>query len=293
MNHALYVAVIAMVLTACNSGESKQQFTGDSTLAAEIPAAQNTTKPEDGFVNNQASQIKTPNSASPQNTHDNWDKKIIKTAEVTIELKDYTAYNQKLHTGLKAYGAYIANEEQSSSPERIVNDITIKVPVDQFENLMNSFSGDGITLLQKKINSQDVTEEMVDTRSRIEARKQVRERYLGLLKQAKNMKEILEVQKEINSIQEDIESASGRVGYLGHQSAYSTVHLQYFQYLNGIPPQETSGFIAQVKEGFNNGVKALGALFVLLVSVWPLLLAVLLVLVWLRRRKQPGNKPVL
>jgi hypothetical protein len=52
---------------------------------------------------------------------------------------------------------------------------------------------------------------VVDTRSRMEAKKQMRDRYLELLKQARNMKEILEVQQVINSIQEDIESGSGRV----------------------------------------------------------------------------------
>jgi hypothetical protein len=49
------------------------------------------------------------------------------------------------------------------------------------------------------------------------------------------MKEILQVQQEINSIQEQMESASGRINYLSHQSAYSTIHLQYFQYLVPYP----------------------------------------------------------
>ena len=64
-----------------------------------------------------------------------------------------------------------------------------------------------------KISTEDVTGEVVDTRARMEAKKQMRDRYLALLKQARNMKEILEVQTEINTIQEDIESASGRVGF--------------------------------------------------------------------------------
>jgi hypothetical protein len=289
MKHVLsYMAVIAMLLISCNNGGSeKSGVDRDTALAAEMPGDQNKSRYEDGLSDQHQPppQVKTTKFTPPQIVQDNWDKKIIKTAEVTLELKDYASYNQKLHAGLK--------EEQAASPERIGNEITIKVPVDQFENLMNSFSGEGVTLLQKKINSEDVSEEVVDTRSRMEARKQVRDRYLDLLKQARNMKEILEVQKEINAIQEDIESAAGRVGYLNHHAAYSTIHLQYFQYLNGVPPPQPSGFIVQLKEGFNSGIRALGNLLVLLVSIWPLLLGALLVWALIRRRRQPGNKPVL
>ena len=58
----------------------------------------------------------------------------------------------------------------------------------------------------------------VDTRSRLEAKKQVRLRYLDFLKEAKNVEEILNVQSQINGIQEDIEAASGRLDYLNHAS---------------------------------------------------------------------------
>jgi len=54
---------------------------------------------------------------------------------------------------------------------------------------------------------------MADTRSRLETKKEVRERYLDLLKQARNMKDILAVQNEINDIQEQMEGAAGRTGH--------------------------------------------------------------------------------
>ncbi len=294
MKHMIYMAVIAMLLSACNSGARQQAEAKDTALAAYIPGDQNKAESPDGLYDKQLPPpVKISQFTPPQVTHADWDKKIIRTAEITLELKDYASYNQRLHEGLKAYGAYIVSEEQASSTERIANEVTIRVPVGQFDKLVSSFSGEGISLLQKKIHAEDVTAEAIDTRSRMESRKQVRDRYLQLLQQARNMKEVLEMQKEINSIQEDIESAAGRVGYLDHQSAYSTIHLSYFQYLHGATPQEGMGLAAQLKESFYSGIRALGNLLVLLVSIWPLLLAVLLVIRWMRRSKQPaGNKPL-
>lgn len=280
----MYMAVIAVLILSCNTGQPKNEknITADMALSpAEKPmygSAVDTTK----------AAFEPPQTKHTSATED-WDKKIIKTAEVTLELKDYSGYNQTLHKGLKAYGAYIAAEEQNLSDDRNSNNVTIKVPVEQFENLMNSFSGDGIKVLQKKISSEDVTGEVVDTRSRMEAKKQMRDRYLELLKQAKNMKEVLEVQNEINSIQEDIEAGSGRVSYLTHQSAYSTIHLQYFQYLNPANRvKEPSGFLLSLKESFKDGLHILSGLLILLVSIWPLILGVIIVFLFVWKKKKPN-----
>jgi hypothetical protein len=215
-----------------------------------------------------------------------WEKKIIKDATVRLELKDYKSYDKNLHSGLKRFGAYISDEQQTESESRIENSISIKVPVDKFEDLMNSLPAEGVKVLEKRITTQDVTGEVVDTKSRIEAKKQVRERYLALLKQANKMKDVLEVQAEINSIQEDIEAGTGRVNYLVHQAAYSTIHVTYFQYLNGrVQEDETPTFFTKLKEAFANGTSIVSGFILLLITFWPILLSGLFVWFVIKKRK--------
>lgn len=271
----LFIPLLAGLLLSCNSGADKERL-----AASEKKEGQNnmdTTRTVFEFEN-------TPQKTKA--TYEDWDRKIIKNAEVNLELKDYTSYNQALHRDLKKYGAYIATETQGLSEGRSANNLTIKVPVEQFENLMNSFTGEGITVLYKKISSEDVTGEVVDTKARMQAKKQTRDRYLDLLKQAKNMKEILEVQQEINATQEEIESASGRVNYLTHQSLYSTIHLNYFQYAN--PNDLTNnqpGYLVKLKESFNLGIGIIANLFIFMVTIWPLIL-ISLVAVWLWKKQK-------
>ena len=119
------------------------------------------------------------------------DKKIIKTANVTLELTNYNAYNTSIHQNLKRYGAYVAGEEQTENEGKIENNLSIKVPVVQFEALMNILPGEGVKVLEKRISTEDVTGEVVDTKARMDAKKQVRARYMDFLKQAKNMEEII------------------------------------------------------------------------------------------------------
>ena len=140
--------------------------------------------------------------------------------------------------------------------------------------------------MEKKITSEDVTTEIVDTKSRMEAKKRIRERYMDLLKQAKNMEEILQVQGEIDGIQEDVEGAAGRIAYLGHSAAYSTIHLTFYQVLNPTAGNIADpSYLSRIAESFKSGSKWFGELFIGLVALWPLWVAILVLWMLIRRYK--------
>lgn len=234
---------------------------------------------------------KNPNNLSPKQI--DWDKKIVKTASLNAEVKDYKTFSQKLSEKVKRYSGYISQEEQSQSDYQIQNSVVIKVPVDQFEDAINDLTKDVSKLNDKHISSEDVTTQLVDGKSRLEAKKQVRLRYLDLLKQAKNMEEILTVQKEINDIQEDIELVNGRINTLNHASAMSTINLTYFQIIDAnakADNEKQESFLNKVKEAFENGWYWIGELFVGLISIWPLLIAIGLGIWILQKRRVSTTK---
>jgi len=208
--------------------------------------------------------------------HTDWDKKIIKTAIVQLEVKDFKKYNETIHNSVRQYGGYISQEEQNLTDEKSETVLILKVPVDQFESLMNALPVGDVKVIQRKITSEDVTGEVIDTRSRLEAKKQVRLKYLNFLKASKNMEEVLQVQSEINNMQEEIEAAAGRVEYLSHQSAYSTINLTFYQPAVGFKPTDVSpAFFARVGNAFKSGAEWLIELLVAMISIWPLWLIVI------------------
>lgn len=215
-----------------------------------------------------------------------WDKKIIKTADLDFEVKDYKAYYSSLREQVKNLGGYLAQEEQQQNDYKIENTLVIKVPVDQFDNAVNQLSEKAERINIRKVSSQDVTAEYVDIRSRIESKKQVRQRYMDLLKQARNMEEILNVQSEINGIQEDIESATGRIGFLGHSSSYSTINLSYYQVLNpSAKAGDSPGFGTKLSSAFQSGWNWIKELFIVFVSIWPLLFVIFIVVILYKRAR--------
>jgi hypothetical protein len=297
---AALVIVTACALHACNARNEAASEQQEITLANVEKEAATAFKPVDagsGPVANGLFEQKELNTFSdsagtpgdkqqpPQQkrttaggviaVRENWDRKIIKTADIRAEVKDNQAFYANLREKVSAIGGYIASEEQKQNDYSIENDLVIKVPVDQFDNALAGLNTGIISLLEKKVRSQDVTAEMVDTRSRLETKKKVRQRYGELLTHAKNVEEMFTVEKEINQIQEDIEAADGRLTYLGHSAAYSTINYTYFQVLNAsMKDKDDPGFMTKLKEAFSTGWSWVSGLFLGLISVWPVWLLI-------------------
>ena len=298
---AIAISLIGVVLS-CNNPFVKDQLETDNTKVEEISLAEMEAPQSPGQIrdqiekNYQSDTIQLPGQAQKilhgiknnQASTPDWDKKIIKNAFINIEVKDYKVFNTAIREKTRLLGGYIAMEEQGHSEYKIENVMTIKVPVDQFDNAVSEFTIGSEKLIEKKITSEDVTSQVVDTKSRLEAKKQIRIRYLDLLKLAKNMEEILNVQQEINGIQEDIESASGRLQYLGNASRYSTIHLTCFQVLD--PSAKNINelrFGTKLWTSFRNGWHWVGEVLIGIITIWPLFVIGFICWIIYRRTRAP------
>lgn len=213
-----------------------------------------------------------------------WDKKIIKTADLTLSVPEFANANKNVHQLVRQWGAYVASEEQVQDAEKKQISMTIKVPVAQFEELMVALAATPGEVETRKIESEDVSNQLVDTKLRLESKKQVRLKYLEFMKAGKNMDEVLKVQNEIDQMQEQIEAAEGRIKYLSTQSALSTIHLTIYQPLSGkIADPENPGFITRSFAAMASGASVVGDVFIGLMQLWPLWLLSFIGFIWYRK----------
>jgi hypothetical protein len=298
---AVFITVTLFFFSCQQAGQMKADTTTQNASAEKEIASSNygadfkavsdsigTADPAPPGQPQQTDKKKQPSQQQAAAPNPEWDKKIIKTASLQLEVKDFNAYYTSLREKIRSAGGYVAEEQQTASEYKKENSITIKVPVDQFDNAITLFTEGVQKIDERKITSQDVTAEYVDTRSRMEAKKHVRDRYTDLLKQAKNMEEILNVQGEINGIQEEIEAAAGRIQYLGHSASFSTIHLTYYQVLNAIAKNkedEKPSFGTKLSSAFKTGGNWMLDLLLGLVSIWPLFLFLFIGFVIFKRMK--------
>ena len=189
---------------------------------------------------------------------------------------------------VKAFSGYYANESFSNNDYESAYQLRIRIPCAGFEKFTDAVEkGEGRSVF-KSIDAQDVTSEFVDLETRLENKRNYLKRYNDLLKQAKSIKEILEIEEKIRALEEEIESTTGRLKYLADQVDYSTLELtitkqKEFKY----KPGKHEMFWERLKQSFSNGWSGLVELFLLLIKIWPLwLIGATVFFVWRKRKKK-------
>ena len=217
-------------------------------------------------------------------------KKIIKDGRVGLKVKDLDKAKLQLDSLVKKYDAYYANESFSNSHYRSAYNLKIRIPSIRFSAFIAGVDNAKVELMFKDINARDVSEEYYDLKTRLGNKRLYLSRYQDLLKKAKSIKDILEVEEKIRYLVEEIESVEGQIKYLDDQVGYSTLNLTISMEKDArFEPKKQDKFSERLKESLANGWFGIVTFFLFLVKIWPMwIVGFILIIVWRRykRRKQ-------
>ncbi|MCL2693523.1 MAG: DUF4349 domain-containing protein, partial [Oscillospiraceae bacterium] len=145
-----------------------------------------------------------------------------------IESKDPSGLFGQITAFNRSLGGYeFMSEKQNFNGEWVVN-ATLKVPPDKLDTLM-SFVGENGQVINSRVESDDVTDDYFDMKTRVESRRRSLESYYSLLEKADSVDEILKLQRTIDGIIEDIEAFEGRLRVLDNLTDMATVTLYIAQ----------------------------------------------------------------
>jgi hypothetical protein len=218
------------------------------------------------------------------------ERKLIKTGRLEFITNNVEQTRGEVEKLCKQFNAYISSEDQDNYNRRLQFEQTIRVPAAQFDALMKAVEAIGEHTESRHITTQDVTEEYIDVEARLKTKKELEQRYLALLKQAKSVTDIVSIEGQISATRSEIESMQGRLNYLSSQVSYSTLTIVYYENI-GTDYGFGSKFLASLKNGWDN----LLLFIIALLNVWPFVL-IASVLVWLfirARRLRRKKKQIL
>ncbi len=220
-------------------------------------------------------------------------KKNIKSGGISFKSDDIDEDYQKVLALLPDYDAYVENENQTKSDQRINYELTIRVPSVKYDSLYDGLSNLAGRVEHKYTNVQDVTERYYDLQTRIKNKQALEQRYLDLLGKATELKDMLEIERQLNEVRTEVENLQGQFNYLSQQVSMSTLQLSFYEvlpytYQDGQRP----GFGNRILSALSNGWQGM-QLFVLgLVTIWPLyillalaVLTIMLIRKWWKKRK--------
>lgn len=202
---------------------------------------------------------------------------MIYTANIRLRVKAVDSSHRRILAVVRQYGGYIASDNTSSAGGRggyVRNEMTIRIAQKNFDAAFAAIEREAVYTEEKDVRADDVTKEFVDIEARLQSKRAAEEQYREILKRAGSIKDVLEVQKYLNDIREEIEAAQGRLQYLQNQVSYATINVVLYESDTNTdgPPEDT--FIARISSAIVNGWDGLLSLIVGVLAIWPVWLIV-------------------
>lgn len=243
----LWALLAVLGLSSCNAGSNQRK---NSAMAVE--------------TNNE-----TYSQPQMEKAEFTIERKIIKEGEISFETASLKNTESLITKIMKEAGGYTASDNIYSSEDRITHRMTIRVPADKFDQLLNNISESAEKLDRKTITALDVTEEYIDVEARIKTKKELENRYKELLVQAKTVEDLLSIEKEIGTLRTDIESIEGRLRYLEDRVSLSSLTIEFYQLTTS-----SFGFLSKVGGAFLTGWNWLLAFIIGIIHIWPFILLI-------------------
>lgn len=149
---------------------------------------------------------------------------LIRTGQALVQVDSLEPAIAALEALARRSGGYVGNTAFMGGQEnRRSAMLQIRVPSSRFHELQGGITSLG-KVLSFNVNVQDVGEEYTDATARLKSKRQVEDRLLDLLRtRTGRLADVIELERALQAVREEIEATEGRLRYLRNQVGLSTM----------------------------------------------------------------------
>jgi hypothetical protein len=154
-------------------------------------------------------------------------RRRIRTGELAVEVKSFEKAASEAGDIAESHGGYLVTSEASRDDEdRREGTLTIRVAPGQFSAAFSAVKSLG-EVQSEKIGTEDISKAYTDLQSRLQVKRQTERRLRDILQaRTGKLSEVLEVERELGRLAEEIEQMEGQRRYYDQQVALSSITVQ-------------------------------------------------------------------
>ncbi len=163
-----------------------------------------------------------PASPAPSGVADG--RKLVRNAQLELQVTSYQTAVERLTSLAAEEHGFVATQNSSKLPNgKLQGTIVIKVAPENLDRLLQKARDLG-ELKNQTVGTEDVTKNYLDTDARLRNAKRMEERLLEMLqKNTGKVSDLLQVEKELGRVREQIEKMQGELKYYDALVQYATV----------------------------------------------------------------------
>lgn len=207
-------------------------------------------------------------------------RKIIRNANLSIEVKDFNAAYGKINSMISGFGFIqqtniVKDKIYVNSEKRLITRgyIVIRVDKDKFEQIMNDVKGLGL-VVEENISSNDVTDKYFDIESRLRLLRYEESRLEEYLKKIEDPDTIFKTQSRLTDIRHEIEGLTGTLRKWNDLIDLSTITINITEEVpdSGKIPEDEKSYGQRLIDSLKGAVNFCGEILLILVQIIPVLI---------------------
>ena len=177
---------------------------------------------------------------------------VVRTAQLTLEVRDPAAATRGVRTAIAAAGGFVAEEQADPAGSWLV----LRVPAAGLDRLVDDLAAAG-TVLVRSGRVEDATAQVVDLDSRVASQQASVVRVRALLAQARSIGDVVTVEAELARREADLDALERRLAAVRDQVALATLTVELRAAPAPAPDAAPPGFGAGLGAGWA-GLRAVG-----------------------------------
>ncbi len=157
------------------------------------------------------------------------ERMIVRTGNLALVVNEVSDTIDRITVLTENYEGYVVSSNSWREGERLVGNITVRVPAERFAGAMRAFRDLAVEVMSESTSSRDVTEEYVDLEAKLKNLEASEAQLLKLMDKAEKVEDILDIQRELSRTRGEIEQTRGRMQYLERTSDTSLIELHLEQ----------------------------------------------------------------
>jgi hypothetical protein len=151
-------------------------------------------------------------------------RKLIRTGQMTLVVDSFTVASEEVKRIAEANGGYLADAQaQRGAQDRRHGSLTIRVDAGRFDAAVAALRGLG-DVRSENVGAQDVTKAYADLETRLRVKRETAERLRDILRtRTAKLSDVLEAERELARVTEEIEGMEGERRFYDQQVALSTL----------------------------------------------------------------------
>lgn len=148
---------------------------------------------------------------------DDNDRKIVRTSSIALIVEKPADATGKVQQLAEAAGGFLMNWQANGDQEATNASLMIRVPLAEFESTRTAIRKLAQRVESERVETEDVSTLYVDDQARLRNLRAQEAQYLAILRQARTVKDTLEVSDKLNEVRGEIERQQSEFNTLSKQ----------------------------------------------------------------------------